>query len=164
MLALANVERAHDEAVATCQTTRASMLIREPSRQLVISEPTSVQVQEEPESRDEATEMAKLAAHRQAAMKIVAQHMYQQMAAANARHERVMSQLKEQREDLAQREDARNIAAVYVIESKIKAAERVNAELLESLEQKVRRDIPWRAYACPALHATPRRRSPWHFC
>ena len=47
MLALANVERAHDEAVATCQTTRASMLIREPSRQLVISEPTSVQVQEE---------------------------------------------------------------------------------------------------------------------
>ena len=66
-----------------------------------------------------------------------------------------MSQLKEQREDLAQHEDARNIAAVYVIESKIKAAERVNAELLESLEQKVRRDIPWRAYACPHCTRLP---------
>ena len=66
------------------------MLIREPSRQLVISEPTSVQVQEEPESRDEATEMAKLVAHRQAAMKIVAQHVPangRSKRAARARHE-----------------------------------------------------------------------------
>ena len=40
----------------------------------------------------------------------------------------------------------------------------MRVEDVAALEQKVRRDIPWRAYACPALHPTPRRRSPRHFC
>ena len=84
-MALADVERAHDQAIASCQATQASAMMREPSRQLVVKEPSSQMVVKEPtpaqaEPRDEVAVRAKLVAHQQAAMKIVAQHMIQQVA------------------------------------------------------------------------------------
>ena len=154
-MALANVERAHDQAVASCQETQArsahaslasctigeritepssQLAVKEPSRQLVVKEPEPVQ--EEP--RDEAAEMAKLAAHQQAAMKIVAQHMIQQVDAANAHHERVKSGLSVQLAELGP-SDASIDQKVRrrSIESQIKEAERAHAGQLEALEEKV---------------------------
>merc|ERR1719298_37646 len=74
LLALANVERAHDRAVESC-TTNATILPSEGegAGQMVPYRPPPEQAEPEPE-RDEAAETAKLAAHQQAAMKIKAQH------------------------------------------------------------------------------------------
>ena len=154
-MALANVERAHDQAVASCQATQASrahaslascivgeriiepsyqLAVKEPSRQLVVKEPEPVQ--EEP--RDEAAEMAKLAAHQQAAMKIVAQHMIQQVDAANAHHERVKSRLSVQLAELGPTDTSLDQRVLRrSIERQIKEAERVHAGQLEALEVTV---------------------------
>ena len=80
LLALANVERAHDRAVVSC-TTNSTILPSEGegAGQMVPYKPPPEEAEPEPE-RDEAAETAKLAAHQQAAMKIVAQHMIQQVA------------------------------------------------------------------------------------
>jgi len=128
MLALADVERAHDQAIASCQ---ASSTLEMPSEQRIIEHPKH-------ESRpDEAAEMAKLAAHQQAAMKIVAQHMMQQMDAATAQHERLMSRLKDQLAELGATNASMNQRMHRAtIEKQIKDAERAHAEQLASLEQK----------------------------
>jgi hypothetical protein len=80
LLALANVERAHDRAVVSCTTNSAILPSEgEGAGQMVPYKPPPEEAEPEPE-RDEAAETAKLVAHQQAAMKIVAQHMIQQVA------------------------------------------------------------------------------------
>ena len=145
-MALANVERAHDQAVASCQASQASWThaslasciigerITEPSSQLVVKEPEPAQE----EARDKVAVRAKLAAHQQAAMKIVAQHMIQQVDAANAHHERFKSRLSVQLAELGPTDTSMDQRVRRrSIERQIKAAERVHAGQLEALEEKV---------------------------
>ena len=145
-MALANVERAHDQAVASCQASQASWThaslasciigerITEPSSQLVVKEPEPAQE----EARDMVAVRAKLAAHQQAAMKIVAQHMIQQVDAANAHHERVKSRLSVQLAELGPTDTSLDQRVLRrSIERQIKEAEREHAAQLEALEGKV---------------------------
>jgi hypothetical protein len=132
-MALANIERAHDQAVASCQATHARLLMDEPSRQIVVKEPSP---QEEP--RAEAAVIAKLEAHQQAAMRIVAEHMIPQVEAANAHHERVKSRLSVQLAELGPTDTSLDQRVLRrSIERQIKEAEREHAGQLEALEGKV---------------------------
>ena len=189
MMALANVERAHDQAVASCQASQASWThaslasciigerITEPSSQLVVKEPEPAQE----EARDMVAVRAKLAAHQQAAMKIVAQHMIQQVDAANAHHERVKSRLSVQLAELGPTDTSMDQRVRRrSIERQIKAAERVHAGQLEALEEKVcgasfehipecvHRNRHRRTLCAPRVPLPPQcrpcvRRRPWPF-
>ena len=75
MLALANVERAHDRAISSV-TSNSTICESAEQSSLVRYEAPQAETPQEPQ-RDEAAEAVKLAAHQQAAMKIVAQHMIQ---------------------------------------------------------------------------------------
>ena len=121
MLALANVERAHDRAVEGCTTN--STICETSMVKYEAQEPAKA-----PE-RDEAAETAKLAAHQQAAMKIVAQHMIQQVDTVTSTHELVMKGLKQQLAG-ATGVDRRSI------EIEIKQSEQSHNEHLKSLETK----------------------------
>ena len=136
MLALANVERAHDRAIESITSTST---ICEPAYRSLVQSESQQETLEEPQ-RNEAAETAKLVEHQQAAMKIVAQHMIQQVDSVTANHEVRMSRLKEQLAGLghALMEDK---MARRAIESQIKESERAHTEQLKSLEEKVRRPL-----------------------
>jgi hypothetical protein len=131
MLALANVERAHDRAIESITSTST---ICEPAYRSLVQSESQQETLEEPQ-RNEAAETAKLVEHQQAAMKIVAQHMIQQVDSVTANHEVRMSRLKEQLAGLghALMEDK---MARRAIESQIKESERAHTEQLKSLEEK----------------------------
>lgn len=90
--------------------------------------------------RDEAAEMASLAAHQQAAMKIVARHMVQKVDTATANHELVMTLLKDQLVELGH-VSMDDTVARRAIENEIEGSERAYNELLNSLEEKVRKSL-----------------------
>ena len=70
----------------------------------------------------------------------MAQHMMQQMDAATAQHERLMSRLKDQLAELGATNASMNQRMHRAtIEKQIKDAERAHAEQLASLEQKARK-------------------------
>ena len=129
MLALANVERAHDRAIETCTTN--STICEAPGQLVPYVAPPA---EPEPE-RDEAVETAKLAAHQQAAMKIVAQHMIQQVDNVTSTHEAVMEALKAQLAPLGHTA-AEDKAMRRAVESEIKQSERAHNEHLKTLEEK----------------------------
>jgi hypothetical protein len=129
MLALANVERAHDRAIETCTTN--STICEAPGQLVPYVAPPA---EPEPE-RDEAAETAKLAAHQQAAMKIVAQHMIQQVDNVTSTHEAVMEALKAQLAPLGHTA-AEDKAKRRAVESEIKQSERTHNEHLKTLEEK----------------------------
>jgi hypothetical protein len=125
MLALANVEQAHEEAVANCKKNRAA----------AASSAAASSKSEEQKKKDSA-EMAKMVEHQQAAMKIVAQHMMQQVDTATVHNERVVSKLKEQLQGLAGNSSMDAKMQRKAVEEQIRTAERSHREHLEMLEQK----------------------------
>ncbi len=133
MLALANVERAHDRAISSV-TSNSTICESAEQSSLVRYEAPQAETPQEPQ-RDEAAEAAKLAAHQQAAMKIVAQHMIQQVDTATANHERVMELHQQQLAGLGHT-SMDDQAARRAIETQLKESERAHNEQLKSLEEK----------------------------
>ena len=133
MLALANVERAHDRAISSV-TSNSTICESAEQSSLVRYEAPQVEIPQEPQ-RDEAAEAAKLAAHQQAAMKIVAQHIIQQVDTATANHERVMELHQQQLAGLGHT-SMDDQAARRAIETQLKESERAHNEQLKSLEEK----------------------------
>ena len=121
-LALANVERAHQQAIATIRESAARSLVMQPPSQ----EPP----------RAEAADMASLTAHQQAALKIVAQHTIQKVDRVTANHELVMRLLKDQLVGLGH-SSMDDMVARRAIENELEKSERAHNELLKSLEEKV---------------------------
>ena len=92
MLALVNVERAHDRSVVSVTSTLPTC---EPAEQSLAQSKSELEASEEPH-HDEAAETAKLVKRKKGAMKVVADHMIQQVDTVTVNHEMRMSHFKEQ--------------------------------------------------------------------
>jgi len=98
MMSLAEVERVHDEEVASCKAKAFSMSKAAP----VVAPSTAVVVApaqpENPPVLDAKAELAKMEEHKKGAMKVVAQHMMKQVQSATQHHDHTMAKLKEKRD------------------------------------------------------------------
>ena len=136
MLALVNVERAHDRAVVSVTSTLPTC---EPAEQSLAQSKSELEASEEPH-HDEAAETAKLVKRKKGAMKVVADHMIQQVDTVTVNHEMRMSHFKEQLAGLDHASmDDETALIVHRVAEQIRESELAHTKKLESLEEKVRR-------------------------